>query len=415
MNVMIRMARWATRRARGEGGGVGTIVAIMFAGGAIFAAGAVSIDVADLLSERKQLQNGADASAQSVAALCLNAASCNPNFTSTGPGTINELAAKNAQDKATTISAVCRSSEVVSSTLPVCLSDTTNPNTNGELVRCPTLPASAATTAYVEAYTETKNTDGSNSITSKLASAVAGSQQNTTVKACARVGWGPAKPTTLNTLPIVMSTCDWQQLTGWSPTSPPTYPAGPSGPHPGYGTAANPWPAASVEKTVFTKGNPTTCTTWNGHTAPGGFSVLENTSCSTAVLSGDWLEGEEGNAVPCDASMFAPLRGTVVYVPVFDCLHSSPVTITPTTDCNDGNGAHAYYHVSNYAAFYLTGWYFSSSDVRSIRPGARAACSGGDRCIEGWFLQDLVPAAQITNPTPGGPPNMGLQTIKPLG
>ncbi len=44
-----------------------------------------------------------------------------------------------------------------------------------------------------------------------------------------------------------------------------------------------------------------------------------------------------------------------------------------------------------YAALYLTGWYFSGTSQASIKSGS-APCSGGDRCISGWFLKDLVSA-----------------------
>jgi hypothetical protein len=212
-----------------------------------------------------------------------------------------------------------------------------------------------------------------------------------------------------------MSYCDWKTQTGYSGTpGSAVYPPGPSSSITpwGYGVG-NPWP---TEQIIYTKGNPTTCPTWNGHTAPGGFSSIADTDCqSNSVLNG-WVHGTTGNSAPCSMADAggASLLGKVIYVPVFDCMTNGPTTITASTDCNSGNGSNTYYHVAGYAAFFLTGWHFSGESQSSIKTGS-TPCSNPDRCMSGFFLRDLVPAAQITAPTTGTPPNFGLETIKPLG
>jgi hypothetical protein len=110
----------------------------------------------------------------------------------------------------------------------------------------------------------------------------------------------------------------------------------------------------------------------------------------------------------------APLQGQVIYIPVFDCMTGGATTITAATDCNSGNGSNTYYHVAGYAAFYVTGWKFSGNSLASIKSGS-VPCSGGSRCISGWFLKDLVQSGDITPPAPGGVPNFGLTTVKPAG
>src|SRR6478752_4812275 len=118
--------------------------------------------------------------------------------------------------------------------------------------------------------TQTEAAFGGNAISDRIASIVSGAQVSTTVKSCSRAAWGPASPSSLTVFPIVMSYCDWARDTGYTGTpGSAVYPPGPvdSIPPYGYGTG-NPW-TSIPEQVVYTKGNETTCTTWNGHSAPG--------------------------------------------------------------------------------------------------------------------------------------------------
>jgi len=77
----------------------------------------------------------------------------------------------------------------------------------------------------------------------------------------------------------------------------------------------------------------------------------------------------------------------------------------------------------NYAAFYLTGWYFSSDSQPSINPNnpfpGGNPCNGGDRCMSGFFLKDVITGSQLADllATPSGPtaPNTGLQSVYNIG
>jgi hypothetical protein len=220
-----------------------------------------------------------------------------------------------------------------------------------------------------------------------------------------------------------MSYCDWQSQTGYNGTSgSATYPNGPDDsitPY-GYGTtstATNSW-VPITEQVVYTKSNPTTCPTWNGHSAPGGFYSISSGGCSSNSVVGGWVQGTTGNSAPCSPMTTPsgqPLKGQVIYIPVFDCMTgSASTTITSTTDCNSGTGNNTFYHVAGYAAFYVTGWHFSSDQQDSIKSGG-SPCTGGDRCISGWFLKDLVQAGSIQPPASGGTPNFGLNVIQPAG
>ncbi|NNM46335.1 pilus assembly protein TadG-related protein [Knoellia koreensis] len=385
----------------------------------LFGAAALSVDVGNLMWERRQLQNGADATVMLAAQKCADApTACSPS--AAAGSNLDTIDNANANDGVSRVRSVCGSAAAVAlspATLTPCPSNATPGVTD-----CPTVPTGAAGLPYLEARTETKTPAGTSTISNKFARMLVGGTSQSTVVACARAGWGPVNPTTLNVLPIVVSYCEWARQTGYKPPPgpPAVYPPSPDGSITPYGYGpGNPW-STSWEKTIYTKGAIGTCPTWNGHTAPGGFSQLDTvTTCSVATTNGDWYHGQPGNSTPCPDASFNTLVGTIVYLPIFDCM-TNTTSVDPTdpaTNCNSGNGNNTYYHVSGYAAFYLTGWYFSSSTKASIVTG-NVPCTGGDRCMSGWFTKDLITAAQLqqlTNPPGGGAPNYGLTQVGPLG
>jgi Flp pilus assembly protein TadG len=402
--------------------GATSVLVIVLLVPVLFGAAALSIDVGQLMWERRQLQNGSDASVMAAAKTCLDTPALCPTG-STAP--LATLAGENANDGATTVSSICGNAAAVAAKalaaplnpLALCASAQASPPTPG-ITDCPPPPASLASTVpYIELRTQTKTDSGGNAISSRIASVVAGTNVTTTVGSCSRAAWGPAAPSSMIVFPVLMSYCDWKSQTGYNGTpGSAVYPTGPDDsitPY-GYG-AANPWTSITEQK-VYTKNNPTTCPTWNGHSAPGGFYSISNGDCTSNSVINGWVQGTTGNSAPCSmvADDGTSLLGTVIYLPIFDCMTGGPTTITSTTNCNSGTGSNTYYHVAGYAAFYLTGWYFSSNSQSSIKSGS-APCSGSDRCMSGWFLKDLVSAGDIATPNPSGPPNFGLNVVKPVG
>lgn len=397
---------------RGERGATSVLVIILLVP-VLFGAAALSIDVGSLMWERRQLQNGSDAAVVTAAQTCV----LTPALCPTGATTaLTNIAGANAVDNATTVTSVCGNSAAQSTApgMTLCASAGATPPANPGITDCPVVPSSlAAGIPYIEVRTETKTGSGAGSITSKIASIVAGSQVNTTVRSCSRAAWGPAAPSSLNVFPIAMSYCDWSHDTGYTGTpGSALYPADPVAtitPY-GYGVG-NPWDTIT-ERTVYTKGPGYTCSTWDGHTAPGNFYSVSAGGCSTSSAVNGWVQATTGNSSPCAG--ISSLLGQVVFIPVFDCMAPAATTITSATDCNSGSGSNTYYHIMGYAAFYLTGWYFSNTSQASIKSGS-VPCSGGDRCMSGWFLKDLVSDGDISVPVPGGPPNLGITVIKPVG
>jgi hypothetical protein len=384
-----------------------------------FGCAMLAIDYSQLMWERAQVQNGADAAALTLAQRCaLQPAACSTANAST-KSALQAVNDSNSADNAAGF-------DNLSGLLPngVCgvnagggLPGCPTPVSNGTPLQCPPLPSFVkSTNSYVEAYTQTLQKDGSSLLPPTFAKLVAGSD-GTTVRACARAAWGPAAPSSLAVFPIVMSYCDWATQTGYTAGGTTVYPDAPdysADPTDGYVT----WPTVTEQK-IYTKGNPTTCQTWNGHSAPGGFyAINDGNTCTTSVALDGWISGNPGNDNPCKGMKIngATLRGKIVHIPVYDCMYGKnpPATITGSTDCDSGNGSHVNYHIAGYAAFYVTGWKLSGDEEPSIRSGS-VPCNGGDRCISGWFTKDLVSEGELVAPDPSGPPNMGLNVVKAAG
>lgn len=425
LTVMRALNSRARSNVSGERGAVATVVAVLLAGGVVLGFAALSIDVGSLMWERRQLQNGADASALALAQTCAETpAACSVADTTTTGMLSAYNNANNFKDSAGGFDTTLYPNGVCGKNVTTLASCGT---TTGTLRDCPAVPSTLASSVpYVEVHTQTRQANGDSILPTWLIQTITGQTSQaagTRVQACARAAWGPAAPTSLSVFPIVMSYCDWAGKTGYTGAAgSAVYPPGPleSITPFGYGTtvgAPNSWSTISETK-IYTKGNETTCTTWNGHSAPGNFYSIASTGCSSNQSVGGWIQGTTGNSSPC--SGIDSFLGTVIHIPVFDCLQGGPITITSSTDCtgqtnpNKATGSNTYYHIMGYAAFYVTGWYFSNTSVPSIKSGS-PPCGGGDRCISGWFLKDLVSEADIAAPSPGGPPNTGLTAIKSVG
>jgi Flp pilus assembly protein TadG len=395
----------------GETGAIAILLVILLGTGVLLGAAALAIDTGSLLYEQSQLQNGADAAALAIATTCLNADKAGklcaaPDISSSSAPVA--LAGKNAADGTSAIDSVCGSAALVAANpgaFPTPCATVASPT----LVQCPNTTSAAK---YVEVRTSTLTSSGSTVLPPILAQTLAGgSYSGETVRACARVGWGPAGGSPL-VLPVTFSICSWQNATGANPPNtpghyelPPANVLNPGPLNPGYGTAPNtPWPLTPLtEITLYNQGKdaPASCTTWNNHVAPGTFGELPAIGCQATVVNG-WVQGVNGSSWPCDLSTLSGYRGQIVYIPIFDCY--SPTEFSETS-CND-NGPASWYHISGYASFYLTGFYFSagSKDGPSIWPpdkGKTPCKTTGDRCISGWFTTGTLTTTIDTSGAPG--------------
>ncbi len=405
------------RRVRRDRGGVATIVAILVGGGVILGAAALTIDVGNVMWERRQLQNGADAVALAVAKSCAQGP-CNPTTAANRAGLNNANAAdgRNGLDSATYAHGVCGHNVPG---LPTCAP------VNNTLWDCPPVPSTVTgSVPYVEVRTSTVTGSGGTVLPPLVAQTMGFSGEKIT--ACSRAAWGNPGAYQASA-PITFSYCEWKAITGANASGAGANynPAPAAGATPGYGGAGQPaWPAGSTEKVLFlaTQTGATPCPTWNGHDVPGGFGYLNSNGCVTIVTTGDWAKIDTGNSAPCDLSA---LRGHVVDLPIFDCTVTSGNQPTQTVDqllaagqtCAAGGGNNTWYHLAGWAKFYVTGMKLSGSTVTSVNPNnpfpGGNPCTGGQRCLSGWFVQGTINARTIV---PGnGTPNFGTVAVIPAG
>ena len=203
------------------------------------------------------------------------------------------------------------------------------------------------------------------------------------------VAWGgPAALT--SQLPLTISECEFNFYTGNG-----TAFATPSPPYPPY---------PPNERTIYFHNTiaprPTGCpSSQSGADLPGGFGWLRTaTDCATPSSANGWFNDKTGRPPPtsCDPPEMAAMRGTVVYVPVYDRV-------------NGLTGINGQYHIKGYAAFYLTGYSINGPHrQRSLVTGA-FPCGGSASCISGYFV-----GGQTTSGTIGGP-SMGVVVIQVIG
>ncbi len=434
---IIALARFVrVSSARSDRGAISSIVAVLLGGGVVMGSAALSIDVGQLMWARRQLQNGADAVSLSVAqtcakssSMCLASLAADPTVAALNASNDNAYHKNGSGSAANTgngLESLCGNPATVpplGPPLATCAAPPAPPAVPA-LVDCPRLPAYLAANPSIP-YVEARTRTGSGSLVGSILPFVA-QAGGTTVKACARTAWGEPGPYSAS-VPVTFSDCEWKYNTGGSGA----YYKAPEGAAPGYGGALQtPWPVAAVpgapslpgaEIIIMLQSHGTTvpCTDRNGHDVPGGFGYLESSSgCSALVSAGGWVQVQTGISTPCDLN---PLVGTVISLPVFDCVvisgsvPTSPLSSYPS--CSAAGGSNTWYHMAGWARFYLSGFKTGGSpqDQRaSLVPPYQLPCSGGDRCLAGWFVQGSLNATSISGP-PGGSSSFGTYTALAAG
>jgi Flp pilus assembly protein TadG len=420
------------RRLASAERGATAVVAVVLLVPVLFGAAALSVDVGNLLAERRQVQNGADAAAMKAARACKTAGTC------PAASTLSAIAGMNANDGRTDAVQVCSNP-----TKALLAGATTLCATTSGVVDCPAPTTRQQTFPYVEVRTRTRTTGGATSLTNRLAQVLVGGSQSP-VAACARVGWGAPSGGSAGA-PITISGCDWMHATGGNAGGGggaylpmPDYTTYPSG---GYGgTGAQKWPAAPATPPAQNPGGeivlliqnppgghtpPTSCPTWEGHALPGGFGLLEAPSgqpCKLKEYNFNWMHTDTGNSTACALNT---LVGKVISLPVFDCTDDALPALAGippagNANCDQGNGSNAWFHRQGYAYFYLSGYSLTTAGgvpnkVKSVNPNFNAfPCSSSESCISGWFVQGELKDAPLGDPL-GGAGDFGTYTFNYLG
>jgi hypothetical protein len=369
----------------------------------LLAAAALTVDVGTVASERRQLQNGADAAANSAVIDCATTTACPKVTNPADPKMVRlrALANNNAADGATSVTRIDGAPAVCGAGKPElapCSGVAGSPLRN-----CP--PVAPPPSQFVQVYTQTSRPGGGSTILpSGFAEAIAG-PAGTRHQACAAYAWGAPAAFSVRS-PLAISLCDYEaMITGSGYADPSPY--------------ASPIPASvSSHEVAVVVNDPSQstdsngCAHWAGHVLPGGFGYLDpDAGCNVTVSAGDWVHGKPGNSVPAlckprlDPIFAAPVNNRpVLLVPVFDCVSDhTKVCPKPTT------GADTWYHVLGLAAFYVTGSNIPSYTYAPVR--ASTTCASGKKCLYGWFTEAVLRTTTAIGPGPG----FGVNVIRAVG
>lgn len=160
----------------------------------------------------------------------------------------------------------------------------------------------------------------------------------------ATAGWGyPSGGTSF--LPLTFAKCEYEKRTG-------------------DGTSSEP------DVIILPKKSDEGCLDPNRNPVPGGFGWLKTdsgTCTATTEVDGD-AGSDPGKSVPnaCSAEDFDDLLDSTLLLPIFDE--------------HGGQGNNAWYRIYGYAAFHVTGYFFSNKYSSPDPP-----CSQPQQCIEGYF------------------------------
>lgn len=335
------------RVRRDEGGAVAVIVAILLGAGVLTGIAAMVVDVGQIYQERSELQNGADAAVLGVAKSCA-LGSCTP-----------AVAAQLADDNASSLTGGRAAVDFVcgSGSLGTC------PPSTGALTSCQPLPP--AGTNFVELGTSTLTSSGS-LLPPVFAGTLLGNSgdQGTNVEACAQAEWGA--PSTATTTALAISACEWDQATQQGTL----FPAAP--PYP-------PDPAASFDQVLtLDPGNGTGCATF-------GWADDTKNTCAVPV-SGPSFAGSPGNSTEpaCLAVLQNAWQNQIpILVPVYASFDGGADT----------------YALQGFADFVVTGYSLPSVAEPDWLDPANSSCLGAAYCVNGYFVQGLIPSTgSITGP-----------------
>ncbi|NHA69169.1 TadE/TadG family type IV pilus assembly protein [Phycicoccus flavus] len=365
-------------RRRSERGAAAALVVVILAAGVMFGAAALAVDVGNIMLDRRQQQNGADAGAYRLAQLCGKDATLCTTSNATAPvttaiqGNFSGLTA----DHSGQIKKIC--GRVPGATIPTCTSATTDADLK-YLGECPPLPSkykSNPKLKYVEVYSKTLNNATG---TDKLRGFF--SQQATSTDACARYGWGPAKKT--GVLPLTFGACEWARAVGATYNTVTKT----------FDTSAAVW-GKEVALGVNYDTKNATCANFNGHDYAGGFGWLDHPTgvCEVSADKNAWVPGWPGNGTGNDCLPKLNV-GVEIFIPIYDCINDSK-TFCP----NDTVSSKTNYHIAGMAAFVVTAVDLTGKTIGTPGADAKNDCqfqTNNKQCIYGKFVKDLVGVGEI--------------------
>jgi hypothetical protein len=341
------------RRLKDEDGAAAVMIGLMLM--VLFGFGAIAIDFGAVFTERRELQNGADAAVLAVAQNC--AAGDAEPACDVGPqgdrlATARTFADSNARDGSAAVA------------------------DDGVVVEY---------TAARASVTATSLNDGGGFVRHWFTGFLPSGPEGTEVAATSTAIWGPVSFGSIGTLPLTFSQCEYDKFVAS-----------------GAGSAEAPWTPANNGPTqiIYIHGKAEECNAGpSGQDLPGGFGWLETTTNSDceALIVDEWVGVDPGASPSQGACSPAKVRdeifNNVIFLPIFNA-------------DNGLTGNNAEYRIYTYAAFYVTGYNFGGQ--YKTPTSSTAPCSGSDRCIAGWFTTGSV-LDGVVDPTA---PDLGVRTVQ---
>jgi hypothetical protein len=349
------------RRLDDEDGAAAVMIGLMLI--VLLGFGAIAVDVGALFTERRELQNGADAAVLAVAQNCASGdaePACDVGPQGNRLATARTFADANARDGSAAVAADGVAVDFAAARATV----TTTSFNNGEgTVQHWFAPILASFSSDPDSLAATEV-----------------SAQSTAI-------WGPPAFGTFPTLPLTFSECEYAAFLDA-----------------GAGSAEAPWTVANngAPQRIYLQGGNKhqpgeDCEVGPaGQDLPGGFGWLPDATTKSdkdqceAEIVGGTSPADPGASSPCTKGWLeANLLNSTILLPVFSDVSKDGKTYT----------------FSSYAAFYVTGYSFKGAG----EPGKTGPCKNPlPDCIEGWFTTGSIPDG-VVDPTA---PDTGVRVVQ---
>jgi hypothetical protein len=322
----------------------------------IFGIAAYVVDLSALYTERRELQNGADAAALAIATDCAEGDCGDPDATA------GVYVDGNAHDGDANVREI------------------TFPGTN--TVRVVSATADAG-----------PNKDGDASTLDFVFAPIFGNDGQE-VSAAAAASWG-APLSGPATLPITFSLCEFDYFMANGGFANYPFDGSEGDPHVIY------FHAETGNGNGGGGGNtdPADCSARPGHDSdddgrlPGGFGWLDHIQCETPLTAGSWVPADPGNG-PAHGCL--DIEDKIIFIPVFD-----DISVGYPAPCNGPGGK--CYRIHGFAAFYVTGFRFPGNNRTNPAP-----CTPPDTCLAGYFIEYVF---DLPGSDTGGP-DLGASIVE---
>lgn len=359
-------------------GAIGLIFAIVVGSGVLFGLLAISVDVGNIYTERRVVQNAADVAAASGAMQCAKNECTQVTVQNLMTGYTNP----SSPDLKTSVSALC----IKQPGSAGC------PEVGSKALDCRAVPSTLS--KYVRVYTRSLDPSGSSLLIPWISNAIATSiNSGTTVTACSQAAWGTVKTVPVY-YPFALPAC------GYSEDADQNFKELPS-----TNSGETRWAGCAVtDHDNQLKQFPSSPTGFVQVTLPG----VSGCEVSTAVSIGQVLQintandqhlcGSAQTAIPSLLRMLEQPR----YIPVVDAGTSNTVT------------------VRFFVQFRLKAFYYAKTGYPNVAPYNTStfwnnqipSCNNkaGKDCLYGLFEPAVYPGGEIDPNAPA----LGIQAVRPL-